>query len=259
MYNIINALRAELLKTKRTAAIWVCVIGAAFIPVLFFIIYMARPDRMAPNINMDPWNNHFTEIFGGSGMFILPMTIIVASSLLMQIEVKNNAWKQLYTTPLSPTVVFISKLLMLIGMIIFFLLLCYFFILLVGLLTALFNSDYNFLRVWPNQSYIFKTLAWYFYFLLPVIALQYFLSLKFKNFIVGIGVGMALVIAGLILINWEKLYLFPYSYFSFFGSSMENDNFYSMPIFSSMIKWCAIYTFAILSIAYADNMLRKER
>ena len=46
---------------------------------------------------------------------------------------------------------------------------------------------------------------------LPILALQYLLSLQFKNFLVPVGVGFAIWFLGIGLLSWEYSYLFPYN------------------------------------------------
>lgn len=48
--------------------------------------------------------------------------------------------------------------------------------------------------------------------ILAISAIQYWLSLRFKNFIAAIGIGLGLFIAGLLLMEWPKTIYYPYSY-----------------------------------------------
>jgi hypothetical protein len=47
---------------------------------------------------------------------------------------------------------------------------------------------------------------------LPIVALQYLLSLQFRNFLVPVGVGFAIWFLGVGLLSWEYSYLFPYNH-----------------------------------------------
>ncbi|MEP6923368.1 MAG: hypothetical protein ABI954_02795, partial [Pyrinomonadaceae bacterium] len=49
----------------------------------------------------------------------------------------------------------------------------------------------------------------YFIDCLPVLALQYLLSLQFKNFLVPIGVGFIVWILGIGMVSWQYSYIFP--------------------------------------------------
>jgi hypothetical protein len=52
----------------------------------------------------------------------------------------------------------------------------------------------------------------YFIDCLPIIGLQYLVSLLFKNFLVPVGGGFALWILSVSVLSWKYGYLFPYTY-----------------------------------------------
>src|SRR5579859_4006477 len=53
-------------------------------------------------------------------IFLLPIGIILAMSLITQLEFKNNAWKQLHTSPQSFSMIFFTKLAVVIVMLVQF-------------------------------------------------------------------------------------------------------------------------------------------
>ena len=103
------AARAELLKTKRTASVWLTVLGAGFIPALFLTAYLANPDKSVPQLQLNPWGVHFKWAWNALSFFLFPMYIILISSLIPQIEFKNNTWKQVFAAPQSVATIFFSK------------------------------------------------------------------------------------------------------------------------------------------------------
>lgn len=56
--SFIISTQAELLKTKRTASFWLSVIGAAFIPTIFFISFFTDPD-VGKKFVAQPWKKFF--------------------------------------------------------------------------------------------------------------------------------------------------------------------------------------------------------
>jgi hypothetical protein len=48
--------------------------------------------------------------------------------------------------------------------------------------------------------------------IIPVMAIQYWLSLRFKNFVISLGIGMGLWISGVVLLDWDKIIYYPYMY-----------------------------------------------
>src|ERR1700730_1202400 len=93
--------RAEMLKTKRTAAVWLSLLGAAFVPIVYCIAFIAKPDFFVPKTKPDAWGFLIGQNWKVAAIFLLPMYVILISSLLVQVEYRNNTWKQVYTSPRS--------------------------------------------------------------------------------------------------------------------------------------------------------------
>jgi CubicO group peptidase (beta-lactamase class C family) len=140
------------------------------------------------------------------------MGIILISSIITQIEYRNNTWKQLYTTPQKLSTIFWSKYLILLFHFFLFFLLFNCGIFLSGALPALIFNDVVYpLEQFPFKEYLNGNLNYLIY-CLPIIALQYLLSLHIRSFVVSIGIGLALVIASLIGISFQYGYVIPYVY-----------------------------------------------
>src|SRR5205809_2124295 len=93
--NLIISIRAEILKTKRSASFWLSILGATVIPLIFFLVYAMKPAESYSNT----WGIHFLQGWQVFNAFLLPMFVILICSLIPQIEYKNNAWKQVFASP----------------------------------------------------------------------------------------------------------------------------------------------------------------
>src|SRR5204863_9583720 len=60
-----------------------------------------------------------------------------------------------------------------------------------------------------------KENALYFIDSVPIIALQYLLRLRFRNFLVPVGVGFVLWVRSLASLSWKFGYIIPYTYCTF--------------------------------------------
>src|SRR5690349_20931263 len=96
----INSLHSEWLKTKRSTASWLSLIGGLFIPLIYFIGFI-KNHQTINDYKSNILENHFIQLWRNVVGFLLPMGLILICSLITQIEYKNNAWKQLHTTPQS--------------------------------------------------------------------------------------------------------------------------------------------------------------
>lgn len=209
----INSLQSEWLKTRRSAASWLCIIGASFLPVLFIISFLK--DHNSINQIHGPenaWKIYFFQIWRFMAMAILPFGVILSSTLMAQLEYRNNTWKQLHATPQRLITIFSAKLMAIVFMVIKFFLIFNAGILLTAVIPSLL-FDHTFPTAAFPLSFFLLINFKIFCSCLPVIAIQLLLSLQFRNFLVPIGVGLLLLVGSIILIfNWQYAYLSPYSY-----------------------------------------------
>ncbi len=208
-----NSFQSEFLKTKRSLVIWLIVIGAAFSPTIVTVIRLVYYEKLqAVYTDANFWVLHWRNSWESMAIFLLPLGVILATTLIIQLEYKNNTWKQLHTLPLSFPVIFLSKL-----AVIIFLMLQFFVLFNIGvyfsaIIPWLFVSDVSYPTApFPHVTFLNENLM-YFIDCLPIIALQYLLSLKYKNFLVSIGLGFLIWLSALVTLSWKYCYIIPYSY-----------------------------------------------
>ena len=131
----------------------------------------------------------------------------------MQIEYRNNTWKQVLTSPQKMINVFLSKFftlhLLIIVFIASFLTFLFIGVLLINLIhPGLFKKGFDLhgvlLANWNLYVSIFA-----------ISAMQFWLSLRFKNFIAPLAIGFCLwIMAPLMLfsMNWSFADRYPYSF-----------------------------------------------
>ena len=246
----IYSLHSEWLKTKRSAASWLCLIGGFFIPLIYligFIINHKSINGYTPNI----WEQYFMQLWTNMGVFLLPMGVILVSSLITQMEYKNNTWKQVHTTPQSYTTIFFSKFSVILLLTVKFFIFFNIGILLSGIIPCLL-FDHQFPKEGIPLVYFLKGNLKFFITCLPIIAIQYLISLKYKNFLVSIGVGLVALIGTLTGLSWEYIFISPYSFCVFNCMTAKKDVF---NIYAASI----LYFLAIMTINYALYITKKEK
>lgn len=208
-----NSFQSEWLKRKRSLAAWLVLIGGLFTPLMSTVIYILRPDKL-PEQYIKPtfWEAHFRNAWQPMNFMLLPLGIIMAVSLITQLEYKNSAWKQLHTTPQPLLTIFLSKFLVLMVMEVQLFLLFSIAMILSALIPAAVVSKIPFpAEDFPLAYYVTTTFR-YFIEHLPIVAIQYLLALQFRNFLVPLGAGIVLMISGILLNSWEHIYTHPYMY-----------------------------------------------
>ena len=208
--NFIHSLQSEWLKTKRSAASWLCIIGGFFIPFIYLIAFL----KNNTSINKYPnqiWETHFNELWHNMAIFLLPMGVILASSLITQMEFKNNTWKQLHASPQSYPTIFLSKYSVIFLMTVKFFLFFNIGLILSGLIPCLIVDGALPKEMIPIMAFL-KGNVKLFIACMPILAIQYLISLMFKNFLVPVGIGLVGLIGSMIGMSWNYIFLSPYSY-----------------------------------------------
>lgn len=210
MINFILSTKAELLKVRRTNALWLTLTGAGFIPLINFIKLVGRPDAFLSKMKDNPWEIFINDNWAVAASFLLPIYVILVISLVAQIEYGNNTWKQVYTTPRSYADIFFSKFLVIGALIFVCFILFTFFIVLSGYAVYAVNHDYPFSSKHVPWSHLIVLAKKMYISILSIAAIQYWLSVRIKNFITPVGIGMALLIGGFMIRQWEYIAYYPY-------------------------------------------------
>jgi len=209
---LVNSFVGEWIKKRRSAASWLTITGGFFIPA---IVLISRFDNFkglaAANASPQLWEGIYGRCWQFMAFFFLPMGIILASSLITQLEFKNNTWKQLHTTPQSLTTIYFAKLGVIVTMMVQFFILFNIGIYLAAVIPAVFKGVPYPVEPMPVKA-ILNINGQYFISSLPIIALQYLISLQFKNFLVPVGAGLAMYVAAMFATGWRFGYILPYSY-----------------------------------------------
>jgi len=209
----VYAFQSEWLKKKRSLASRMIITGAFFTPTVIIIARLIKYSHLsAVYTDAAFWKNLWTSAWESMAVFLLPLGAVLFTSLVNQLEFKNNAWKQLHTLPLRFTTIYFTKLCVILVMILQFIVLFSIGVVLSGIIPALLAG----IKIPPVSAELIRQflsddLA-YFICVLPVIAAQYIISLFYKNFLVPVGVGFIAWIGALSLLSQQYNLLFPYTY-----------------------------------------------
>lgn len=249
MNAFVDSFASEWLKKKRTASSFLIVVGSLLIPAIIIIARSDSADGLAAaNRGPHVWELLFNRNWQIMASFLLPMGIVLVTSLITQLEFRNNTWKQLCTTPQSDTLIFFAKLAVILVMLLEFFVLFNFGIWLSGVVPSFFFRAVP----GPMESLpLGRLLAADSRFLLdclPIVALQYLLSLRFRNFLIPLGVGLGLYVASMVAVHWRYGYTIPYTYCAY--------DLYAKP---GTHYWAAGYAAGFMVLAYIIYITRNEK
>jgi len=255
--SLLISLRTELIKTKRSAALWLAVLGAGMIPLIYFLFYFIKPARAAERLATVPWEAHFLQGWQAFSGFLLPMFVILICSLVPQIEYKNNTWKQVFASPQSLADIFFSKYLAILLMVVVLFVMFNVFMILAACVPNLIHTSLPFFKSAIPLTRICSLSLHSFISLLAIISLQYWLSLRFRNFIVPIGIGLGLLVTTLVALVWEHVDKIPYAYPYLSYTKLVQANQPST-FFLKHEVYGILYFFVFTLAGFLDMKTRKE-
>jgi lantibiotic transport system permease protein len=249
--NLFISLRSEILKTKQTASFYFTLIGAAVIPVTFLLNVLMDGIE---ETRKDPLNAIFKLGSEMNGLVIFPMFVILICTLLPQIEYRNNTWKQVLTSPQTKANVLLAKYLNVQLLILLFLVANLVFMFITIVAAHFIDPTLNLLNQPLNGHTILVNTLNAYGTNLAVCAIQFWIGLRFKNFIVPIAIGIALWLTGtLMTLEYHSAFAnyFPYSFHIF----------YVIPQYKSQlnqVEWASAgYAVLFLLIGFIDFSRRR--
>ena len=214
--NLLISLRSELLKTRK-ASFYLTLIGAAVGPVMYLLNVLLDENEIDPS-QKDPLNAVFKILSDMNGTALFPLFVILICTLLPQIEYRNNTWKQVFASPQTKVNVFLAKFMNVQLLMLVFLIATHLFMFLTIVGINFIKPTLNLFEHPLNGSTVLINAANAYILLLAVCAIQFWMGLRFRNFIVPIGIGFALWLTGTIMAVQYKsnlVYYFPYSFHAF--------------------------------------------
>ena len=210
---ILRVFLSEWLKRRRSLTTWLVAGSAAFVPAIIFLARFRRIDAV-PRLHQDPrfWTLLWVQVWESMALMILPLAVMMTVSLITQIEDRNNAWKQVHAAPLPLAAVFFAKLAVMLVLLAQLICLLTVAIYLVGALPAAILPGVDRpAAAFPLAAFVARDLV-FFVDLLPIVAIQYLLALRFRTFVAPLAIGMAAWILSVGTISWKYNYVIPYSY-----------------------------------------------
>jgi hypothetical protein len=250
--NLLISLRSEILKTKRTASVYLTLVAAALGPLMSMLdlIFDGVPAEDKTFI----FEKMLTAKFQMTGFVVFPFFLMLICTLLPQIEYKNNTWKQVLTSPQTKAHVFVAKFINIQLLIVIFLVTYQLLMFANAVILHFMEPSLHVLNQPINGYRVLVILVNSYTGLLALCSIQFWLGLRFKNFVVPIAIGIACWFIGTILVIQFKsgfAAYFPYS-FHIYGN---------FPQFNSQLSTVGltsfVYAVLFLTIGFLDFRRRR--
>ena len=208
-----NSIRAEILKLRYPPIVWLTGFIICIVLAIVFTGYYIDVNR-AILLGRNPWNRLNGSIEAVFSLFIAVPFVVFLISSAVHIENQNHGFKQLYALPQSRTALLLNKLMSLLLFVLFSVLILLFGQILIG---------YTLNVIYPESEFVYfefplqKMLLAYFQIvisLLGIIGIQFFLSFRFRGFLLPASIGIIGYIIGSILssLNTPISFFFPFCY-----------------------------------------------
>jgi lantibiotic transport system permease protein len=255
---IINGIKAEYFKAKGTKLMLIALAVPVFMSICTFLI--AKNISPIKTWQAHPWLS-LTDIYISLLSFnIMLISIIGISSLAVQTENKATAWKHLLILPIPKWTVYVCKYLFILLLIALIHVLMVITILLNGWLLGMVRPELGFNGASPDLYMITGNMSKVFLSVLCVTALQYWFSLRVKNYMIPIFIGgfAVMIFTFSAMLGWAKSAYIPYSFVVLTDSF--NDGKINEPVYWGLPRflWFSIIGFVFISIlAILDGVYKR--
>ncbi|MGH2642563.1 MAG: ABC transporter permease [Chitinophagaceae bacterium] len=214
MRDLLKNASTEFIKAKRTFAWWLVIVGAGFMPAFVSFVFLSKWKRLIPQQGHNPWDYFIGMSWKGMGFFYTQFFVVLLICLFFNIEHKNNTWKHIFTLPVSKTTIYFNKLFTLLIFIALFYIFYIPILIGCGYAVGFIEPALQLKTHSPDYLSLLSLCLHSFIALLGIFAIHFWLSIRFKNMIIPIGIA---VLGGIIWValfqgKAEQIIYFPYAY-----------------------------------------------
>lgn len=206
-------MKSELLKLKYPPLIWLSSIVVLLILVIVFSAHYLDVHN-AVSLGRSPWERIYKSGFAIYRIFISVPFVVLFVSTVFYLERQNNGFKQLYALPYSRPKLLLMKLSAILMSMLLIIVVVALGLILCGYSLNFIYPEYEFDYFRIPYITILRSTGSTFIALLGVIGSQYFLSLRFKGFLLPASIGILSYVVSLIFSSVSStisLY-FPYCF-----------------------------------------------
>ncbi len=207
MTQILMLLRLEGIKLKGTLALALAFVSPATVVVLNTLVFLQRdPSFMKPGT--DAWLFFCQQVLVLWSLLMMPLFVTLETALLAGLENQEGHWRQILCQPVARWKIFAAK-----GLAAW----CLFFVSLLALYAMTMIAGFLLMKLRPAMAFHDFAVPWL---RVPaylglsllsaglIIGIHQWLALRSRNFVLPLGFGMIMTVAGMLIINssWRVYY-----------------------------------------------------
>jgi ABC-2 type transport system permease protein len=194
MKDAVHVLSAEILKLKRTNALRMVFIAPLAVTTLVTFL-AANVTTLLLNQRTELWITLTRLVLIFWAILMLPLYVTLETALVAGVDHADNHWKILLTRPVPRWTFYAAKLFVVVMMAIASMVILVGGIVVAGLVLPKLQPDLRFAPVIPIAQ-IARKAAQVFGLALLLVAIQHWVSLRWRSFTVAIGVGIVGMVVG---------------------------------------------------------------
>jgi hypothetical protein len=234
MASLTRALWVEILKLKRTLALWLAIILPLGVVAIQFLAVVQRADYYAAQRLVRPWLEFGRQTIFFWTLLALPLFVTLETALLGGLEHSGDHWKQLFARPVSRGAIYAAKLAAGMALVAVSLSALLVQTIVAGWVLSVVLPELGFKGPIPWKEFLTEIGIAYLGCWL-IIAIHTWVALRWKSFVVASAAGILLTVAGMIVINAEWGSYYPWALSAMALNSLEeNSSFASELAFSGL-------------------------
>jgi hypothetical protein len=210
MASLTRALWVEMLKLKRTLAVWLAVILPLGVVAIEFLGTVQRSDYYIAQALAYPWLEFGRQTIFFWTLLALPLFVTLETALLGGLEHSGDHWKQLFARPVSRGAIYGAKLEAGMALVAVSLLALILQVVVAGWTLSLFIPEFGIHGPIPWREFLTEIGIAYLGCWL-IIAIHTWVALRWKSFVVASAAGIFLTVAGMVVINAEWGSYYPWA------------------------------------------------
>ncbi len=197
-----RALSAELLKLKRTLAVWMVLIAPSLVVALNFVMLLDRGDRFLTQADT-AWQALAQNILLLWALMMLPLFVTLETALLGSVDHNSQQWKHLVALPLPRWAIYDAKSIVALVLIGASTLVLWGETIITGLLLRALKPE---LAIgWPVPAgELLQPMVLTFLVAWCIIAVHLFVAMRWQSFTFAIGFGIATAVINFMVVQSDK-------------------------------------------------------
>ncbi|MCX2741534.1 ABC transporter permease [Pontibacter anaerobius] len=231
-----SSVSSESLKLKNTFSLWLSILAPCALIGMHVLVFWSKGQHFITE-GVNPWHRFAMQNFSLYTILLMPIFIALLTSLTNGIEHKSNGWKHLNSLPLPKSTIYTAKATTVVGLVLLSNVVFVLAYLAAGLFLQLVRPDLGFENIVGLQV-VFVAVLKMFLATFVIIAVQFWLSIRWSSFALSMGVGIVAIITVIVATQWEYIHLYPFAYplmsIKNFPSEAEVYNLFSQEVLLSL-------------------------